>query len=276
MAWALMDNHFHLFLHTLEPNLSDGMHDLNSGYVTGFNRRHSRHGPLLQGRFKSILVEPGYHYWELTRYVHLNPVRAGLAGEPEHYPWSSCLAYFRSQAAPEWLAWEEVLALHGPTLRTARRAYRKFLMAGLDAPDRPPTEQAVAGTVLGSSVFLDRIKTWLGDRLPDREVPAARQLRHTVSLQDVAEAVCLAYDVSEVSLEQRGRPNNHPRSVAIYLSRRLTQASIEEIGIRFGGVQGSAVSHTVGKVADTRAGDRSFDRQMAAIEAGLTDSSFKT
>src|SRR5512136_660169 len=73
-AWALLDNHFHLFLRTPDADLSAGMHDLNSGYVSVFNRRHKRCGPLLQGRFKGILVERAAHDWELSRYVHLNPV----------------------------------------------------------------------------------------------------------------------------------------------------------------------------------------------------------
>ncbi len=89
-AWALMNNHYHLFLRVPHADLSQGMHDLNSAYVSVYNRRHQRCGPLLQGRFKGILVQNKYHYWELSRYVHLNPVRAGLAIFPEKYPWSSC------------------------------------------------------------------------------------------------------------------------------------------------------------------------------------------
>ena len=173
-AWALMGNHFHLFLRTPDADLSAGMHDLNSGYVTGFNRRHNRVGPLFQGRFKAVLVERGYHYWELSRYVHLNPVRAGVVAQPDAYAWSSCSAYFQARGAPEWLAWEEVLGEYGRTMRTARRAYRQFLDAGLSPELRSPLREATAGMLLGSPRFIERTRAWLAKRLPDREVPAAR------------------------------------------------------------------------------------------------------
>jgi len=62
------------------------VHDLNSGYAAAFNRRHERPGPLLRGRFKAILAEREAHGWEFSRYVRLNPVRAGLAARPERYP----------------------------------------------------------------------------------------------------------------------------------------------------------------------------------------------
>jgi putative transposase len=84
-----MDNHFHLFLQTPEANLSPGMQDLNSGYATWFNRRHRRSGALFQGRFKGILVEDESYCSALSRYIHLNPVRAKMVKRPEDHPWSS-------------------------------------------------------------------------------------------------------------------------------------------------------------------------------------------
>jgi len=72
-AWVLLDNHFHVFLRMPHADLSAGKYDLNAGCVSRFNRRHRRSGPLLHGRFKGVLVEEGHHYWELSRYIHLNP-----------------------------------------------------------------------------------------------------------------------------------------------------------------------------------------------------------
>ena len=184
-AWALMGNHFHLFLRTPEPNLSAGMHDLNSGYVSWHNRRHGRCGPLLQGRFKAILVEGGRHEWELSRYVHLNPVRAGLVAAPAAYRWGSCRFYLGKGESPEWLGWEEVLAGHGRTLRAARGAYARFLAEGVASPPPSPFGQVVASTLLGSEGFVARMRRWLEGRLPDREVPAARELRGRLELREV-------------------------------------------------------------------------------------------
>jgi len=87
-AWALMNNHFQLFFQTPEANLSVGMHDLNSGYATWFNRRYRRVGSLFQGRFKAILVADESYWWTLSRYIHLNPVRTRMVERPEDHPWS--------------------------------------------------------------------------------------------------------------------------------------------------------------------------------------------
>ncbi len=69
VAFVVMPSHYHLLVETPEGDLSAGMHDLNSGYATAFNYRHGRRGPLLEGRFRAILIEPGYRYWEISRHV---------------------------------------------------------------------------------------------------------------------------------------------------------------------------------------------------------------
>jgi hypothetical protein len=65
----------HLLLRTPQPNLSQGMHDFEGGFASNFNRRHGRVGPVFQGRFHAVVVERDAHAWELSRYIHLNPVR---------------------------------------------------------------------------------------------------------------------------------------------------------------------------------------------------------
>ena len=276
-AWALMENHFHLFLRTPHADLSAGMHDLNSGYVTCFNRRHGRNGPLFEGRFKGIMVDRDYHYWELSRYIHLNPVRAGLAAKPERYPWSSCRFYFSDRGAPEYLAWQEVLGQYGRKMNAARREYKRFLMAGILSPPRSPLDEAVAATLLGSTRFVDRMKSWLRDRLPDRDVPAARELRSDVSIRDIVRAVCRSFGVEVELLEARRRHDNVARMAAVYLCRRLTRSSVEKIGSRFGGVEGSAVSHIVRQVTERISHDREFNARLSKIEIALgQNSNFKT
>jgi len=271
LAWALMSNHFHLFLRTPGGDLSAGMHDLNAGYVSWFNHRHERCGPLLQGRFKAVLVERQYHYWELTRYVHLNPVRAGLVADPAEYAWGSCRCYFRPALAPEWLAWEEVLAEHGRTMRTAQQAYRRFLSEGIERAPTSPLKDTVASTLLGTSGFVERMKQWLEDRLPDRDVPAARELQRDIAIEDIERAVCRHYGVGREALSERGRHGNDARTVAIYLSRTLTRMPVGTLGERFGGVAAPAVSNVVRQMARRRAGSRRLDALLGELERTITE-----
>jgi REP element-mobilizing transposase RayT len=84
-----MQNHDHLFVETPEPNLSAGMQYFNGSYTSYFNHRHHRCGHLFQGRFKGHLIEENGYFLEVSRYIHLNPVRAKMVASPEQYPWSS-------------------------------------------------------------------------------------------------------------------------------------------------------------------------------------------
>lgn len=88
-GFCLMTNHVHLLIQTPKPTLARGMQFLLATYVEEFNRRHGRRGTLVQGRFKSKLVEDESHYLECLRYFAFNPVGAGLCERPEDWPWSS-------------------------------------------------------------------------------------------------------------------------------------------------------------------------------------------
>jgi REP element-mobilizing transposase RayT len=90
-AWALIPNHFHLLLRTGPAPLSKVMRSLMTGYAVTFNKRHKRIGHLFQNRYKSIVCEEDAYLLELIRYIHLNPLRAGLVRdlkELDKYPWT--------------------------------------------------------------------------------------------------------------------------------------------------------------------------------------------
>ena len=112
-AYVLMGNHYHLLVETPEPNLSRGMHRVNAVYTQRFNQRHERVGHLLQGRFKAILVEKERHLLELVRYVVLNPVRAGLVGNPGEWRWSNYRSTAGLVSPPRWLDVEWTVAQFG-------------------------------------------------------------------------------------------------------------------------------------------------------------------
>ncbi|MES2790558.1 MAG: transposase [Planctomycetota bacterium] len=160
-AVALLDNHFHLYLRTPDPNLSEGMRDLNGGYASSFNQRHEREGPLYQGRFKSVLVENDSHSWELSRYVHLNPYRAGLTHDPFQYRWSSYHFYLNGSRKPDWLDTQTVLAEFAGTAAGARLAYKRFVEAGMQTAPNNPLDAAEATGILGSAEFIHGCQEWL-------------------------------------------------------------------------------------------------------------------
>ena len=85
-SYVLMTNHLHAFFRTPAPNLSRGMQYWLSGYANWWCKRHHYSGHVFQGRFKGQLVEDDTYFWAVSRYIHLNPVRAGLVGHPADWP----------------------------------------------------------------------------------------------------------------------------------------------------------------------------------------------
>ena len=130
-AYCLMGNHYHLVIETPDKNLSKGMRQLNGVYTQMSNRRHGRVGHLFQGRYKAILVDADSYLRELTRYVVLNPVRAGMVAEPAAWPWSSYRATVGIDALPPWLVVDGLLAQFGTQRAQAVQRYTAFVAEGI-------------------------------------------------------------------------------------------------------------------------------------------------
>ena len=131
-VYCLMTNHYHLVVQTPLANISRGMQRLNSMHAQWFNWRHELDGHLFQGRFHSVDVEEESHFIELSRYVVLNPVRAGIAEHPAAYRWSSYRATIGIGERPKFLTCESIFETFGSTVDDAQAAYASFVKAGID------------------------------------------------------------------------------------------------------------------------------------------------
>lgn len=152
-AFCLMTNHFHLLCETPLGKLGRWMHQLLSNYSRSFNRRHSRVGHLWQARYKAILVEPGQHFLDCSRYIHLNPVRAAMVRCAEEYVWSSYRRHLALDSVVDWVSREAVLAEAGGSDR-----YRLFVEAGLASDDESPFERAAGGVFFGDKQFVKKMR----------------------------------------------------------------------------------------------------------------------
>ena len=168
-AWVLMGNHFHLLLETPQANLVSGMKWLMGTYSQGWNRARQRRGHVFQGRYKSVPVtgsEADSHYFRIVAdYLHLNPARAGLAGDGKRtlseYKWSSLPNYLKGRK-PDWLVLDRVLrAFNLARDGRGRRAYVRWLEARA-ANDQGKIDEAAMkairrGWYLGKEIFKDRL-----------------------------------------------------------------------------------------------------------------------
>jgi REP element-mobilizing transposase RayT len=182
-AYCLMTNHFHLVVETPEANLSRAMRQLNGVYTQAFNRRHKRVGHVLQGRFKSIVVDRDSYLLELCRYVVLNPVRVRRTRKPDTYPWSSYQATAGLAPAPTCLTVDWLLSQFGHQRSAAQRKYRAFVAEGIGQAS--PWEQVQGQVLLGSDRFVERLLPGLREKRPCTEIPRQQRFADRPTLRQL-------------------------------------------------------------------------------------------
>lgn len=158
-AWCLMDNHYHLLIQTPDGNLSKGMRQLNGVYTQTSNRRHQRVGHLFQGRYKAILVDSDAYLLELSRYVVLNPVRAGMVKTVAAWPWSSYRASVGLEPPTSWLSVDAVLSQFAKRRSLAQQRYAQFVAEGVKADS--PWLHLKNQVFLGDEQFVKQMQTHL-------------------------------------------------------------------------------------------------------------------
>ena len=256
-TYCLMENHYHLLLETAGANLSQAMHFINGGYTSYYNRTHHRSGHLFQGRYRAILVDKDSYAMILSRYIHLNPVRAGLSSRPQDYRWSSYSAYLHPKERPSWLETSFILGYFGSKEEEARRGYRPFVEEGMGEKASDPLAGTISGILLGGEEFIE----WARENViqgikKDRDLPALRQLRSGPSLERVKEIV-------QTSL---GKNHRWTRDVSLLLCRRYAGGSLREIGALHGRMEESAVSQAIGRLVRRMEQDKQLKREVTRME----------
>src|SRR5574337_325214 len=263
-AWALMPNHFHLLVRTGERPLFQSMKKLLTGYVVNFNRRHKRYGHLFQNRYKSIVCEEDPYLLELTRYIHLNPVRGDIVkrlSELRRYPWTGHSAIMGT-VVRDWQDTATILAYFGQKRTRAVERYENFVREGISRGRRPDLvggglirslggwaqvlslrrrgiKVASDERILGSGEFIEQL---LADAA-SREKETLRLSRKIVDLATVAKKIAAGEDVTEGELRSGSR-----RKDVVRARRVFCQMAVKGMGYsgaevaRFLGVTTSSVN----------------------------------
>lgn len=263
-AWALMDNHFHLLARTGKLSLSDSMRKLLTGYVVNYNRRHKRYGHLFQNRYKSILCEDDPYLLEVTRYIHLNPLRAGIVKDMNalrRYERCGHSALMGEIHRP-WQDTDTILAYFGTRRKQAIEKYEQFVKDGIEAGGRP---ELVGGGLIrslggwsqvlslkrsGTKIFSDeRIlgsSDFVKNVIKDAEDKERATLRFNLQLSDLAsltEKICKGEGVDKSELCSGVRKRDVVKSRKI-----VCQVAVKKMGYsgadvaRYLGITTSAVN----------------------------------
>jgi putative transposase len=220
-AYCLMDNHYHLLLHTPEGNLSRAMRHLDGLYTQQFNRQENRDGPLFRGRYKAILIEAENYGLELTRYIHLNPVSANICSNPEDYIWSSYNAYLHSSKKPKWLYCNEMLERCSGKISI--KDYREFIEKGVSISIKREFSKKNLPSLLGSNDWIENLKKQFEVNLVvDSEVPESKELQlwSFTDIDRLVQQVANHYGLTIDALKKRSNRyvENKARNILIYLA----------------------------------------------------------
>ncbi|HET9861870.1 MAG TPA: transposase [Steroidobacteraceae bacterium] len=227
-AYCWMTNHLHLVLQAGVESVSRPMHDIAAEYARAMQIRLQTTGHFFERRFHATLVDTDSYMMELLRYVHRNPVTAGLVSRPDSYPWSSHHEYMGTRSC-DWLTTDFALALFGSNRASAIRTYRAFVDAEVEEPWEPARVMAPGMAVLGGDDFIARM---LGAR------PAARSRQ---SLNSLVQEACGRFEITEEMLSSPVRNAFAAKVrgwIAFHAARRGI-ASLAAVARRLGRTEGS-------------------------------------
>ena len=236
-AYVLMGNHYHLLLETPLGNLSRVMHYIKGSYTTYVNTKRKRSGHLFQGRYKSIVVDTDSYLLELSRYIHLNPVRAGIQGRPEDYQYSSYRNYLQ-QEEDDLVSRKLTFQLLSCNQESAANLYREFVESSLGKALQNPLENTYGGVVLRFvRQLLDRLEGQVGEK---EELSHRKALTAPTTVGEVLTVITSTFNIGKEDLGDS--LHRKARDFAIYLLKRQTAASNKEIGTELGRMSSAAVA----------------------------------
>ena len=270
-AYCLMGNHYHLLVQTPQANLSRCMRHINGVYTQRFNRRHCYDGQLFRGRYKSILVSDDPYLLQVVRYIHKNPVKAGIVSQPEKYLWSSHNSYLSVNREWDWLNKSFIYSLLTKDRKQWISRYRQYMTAGDDDELTTIMEGRKWPTVVGSKAFVDWVKGHFYAMKDNEDMPEAKMFAPSADL--ILQTVCSIYNISPDKLYQSQRGVfNEPRSAAIYLMRKLRHDTLKEIGMRFKIKKYSSVSSIIERMKQKMANEPGLKERIVALSGRILKS----
>jgi hypothetical protein len=214
-----MNNHIHLLIETKEKPLSKILQGINQSYTIYFNKRYGMVGHLFQGRYKAILCEKDAYLLTLVKYIHFNPIRAGVVKSLEAYPWSSHQCYVRRVRDKGIVHTEGVFKMFSENRERARRLYRDYMGEGEEVK-REAIYSTVSQRVLGGEQFVKEVLIRTGRA----EVWGRR--KHEYTLSEIGGAVEGVYRVTLRQLMEKSKEEG------IVSGRKVMSLVAREYGYR--------------------------------------------
>jgi len=261
-AYVLMPTHVHLLIEVQETPLSKIMQSLQFRYTRHYNLNYQSWGHLFQGRYKAILCEKDPYFLELSAYIHLNPVRAGLKKDPLDYPWSSYKAYAFG-AAEDLVDQRTLLTQFSKKPFKARREFVRFVRSRMGEGKREEFYKAKDQRFLGSEEFVEGVQ----ERLGVRDV-----FRYQLSIPEMVAGVVSGLGLSKELIynPNRNREGAFGRWIVGYLAKCLTGHSLKSVAEHFGR-DPVAISQGVGKLESRLREDKKLRGKINELTEKLVE-----
>jgi REP element-mobilizing transposase RayT len=274
-AWALLDNHFHLLLRPRQRPLAEIMRRLLTGYAVVFNLRHNRAGHLFQNRYKSIACDNDPYFQELVRYVHLNPVRAGMVGDLEAlavFPWCGHCELLGRSSLPV-IRMDEVLKLFSGQRKAAQKNYESFIADGLHS--RPMIKLSSGGkrsskaldpSIAEDAVFDDRILG--GGHFVEQVLNASSSVRndHRMPFTELVQRVADYFQVAPAALSAPSKERNIVRAKAVICLVAVRKLGVKGVDTAAAlGYSSTAVTQAAKRGEAILAADRDLEKMLGEI-----------
>lgn len=212
-----------------------------------------------------MVIDADEYLKHLSRYIHLNPVRAGMVEHCKDYPWSSYPVFGGYAKAPEWLETAWLLSPFGVNRQKAKEGYRSFVESVQNEKIENPSKGIINGVILGGAEFVNWIKrNYLSKESDTNEKPQLKRLKPRRTPEDLIPAICHEFSCTSEAILQKGKKRNLARDLAIYLSREMTAESGVDLG-RYFGISGAGVTLRHGFVAEKIEKDRKLKRRVDNI-----------
>ena len=266
-CYVLMNNHYHLILETPEANLSRVMHYINGSYTNYINIKRKRSGHFFQGRYKAILIDRDRYLLELSRYVHLNPIRAAVVAKPEDYIHSSYRS-FVTRSKEDIVHCDLILEMVSKRRRGGAKRYRDFVEEAIGWNLEDPLKGVYGGAILGRLSFIKESLRRLGDGIVQKEeISYRRELQAGYESEEIIEAIS---DYFKVSRDDVLKDRAEWRNMAIYLMKKFTGITNGQIGGLFAGLSYSAVAKAYQRFSVNLRRDKKLRKKVETIRARLS------
>jgi len=256
-AYCLMPNHYHLYLQTPQGNLSKAMRQVDGNFTQKFNKRYSRVGPLFQGRYKAVLVDQDSYSLELSKYIHLNPVKAKIVEKPEEYQFSSYSSYIGKTKPLDFLITTFILSQYHKSKKRAVKEFKAFTLQTEPEPWKPETDTFKA-LIMGDSDFVTNIQDQYISKKVDSEISGLENAKKQIT------SVQIEAEIAKLKLN-----NKLSKKLNLYALKKYSQLSLRDIGQRIDGLHYSTVSHKINRLLHQAEKENNIKKILQKIDFSI-------